>query len=180
MASRKDIQKLTDEIKAEFPDFTTVDKGSSRLMKVLNALLLIASFGTMRKFMTHFVTTLGNTVYLPTNWSEATTASQLATLRHERVHMRQSASLGRLKFSLLYALAPFPVLFSYYRMKFEMEAYEESIRVYVKEYGKEFLTPEVREGFIRHFTSSEYLWMWPWRSRIEAWYDNFVESLDRK
>jgi hypothetical protein len=177
MVTRKDIQKLTDEIKVEFPDFTTVDKGSSRLMKFFDLALRITSFGKMNRFMTHFVTTLGNTVYLPTNWNEGTLTSQLATLRHERVHMRQSARLGRLKFSLLYALAPLPVLFSYYRMKFEMEAYEESIRTYAAEYGKEFLTPEVRENFIRHFTSSEYLWMWPWRSRIEAWYDDFVASL---
>ena len=177
MASKNDIEKLTVEIKEEFPGFYTMPKESSRLMKFIDRFLRIASFGRSTKFMTHFVTTIGTTVYLPSEWKRGTEASQLATLRHERVHMRQSKKYGFLLFSLLYLFLPFPIGFAYYRMKFEMEAYEESIRTYAKEYGKDFLTPEVRENFIRHFTSSEYLWMWPWRSRVEKWYDSIVASL---
>lgn len=179
MASESDLVKLIDDIEAEFPDFLMKKKSASKFMKALDVALKILSLGTMKKFMTHFVTTIGNTIYLPSEWSGWTTANKLAILKHERVHMRQSRDVGRLKFSLLYLFLPFPVVFSHYRKKFEMEAYEESLRTYVKEYGPEILTPEVRENMIRHFTSSEYLWMWPWRKSVEAWYDNFVASLKK-
>ena len=94
--------------------------------------------------------------------------------------MRQRARMGWLWFSLSYLLLPCPILWAYFRMKFEMEAYEETIRGLVEHFGPTVLTADRRDIIISYFTTSAYLWTWPWKSRIEKWYDAFVASLPPK
>lgn len=179
MLSNENYEKLLAEIKEEFSDFEVVKKSESRLMKSIDAFLKIATLGKMKSFMDSFVTTVGNTVYVPDGWSTRSTASKAITMRHERVHMRQSKSIGRFKFSLLYLLAPVPVVWAYYRTKFEKEGYEESLRAYNEYYGKKFFTLALREHVVNHFVSAEYFWMWPWKKSIEQWYDALVSEITK-
>lgn len=177
MLDIKGYQSLLDDIKAEFPDFMIVKKQDSRLMKAIDSFLKVITFGKMNTFMNSFITTVGNTVYVPEEWDSRSPSTKAITMRHERVHMRQSRDVGRIKFSLLYIFFPFPTLVAYYRMKFEQEAYEESLKALFEYYGPKFLTQATKDNIVEHFTSAEYFWMWPWKSGVEKWYDKVVAKI---
>lgn len=170
------MQKLIDDIKREFPKFKLVNKADSRFMKLIDLFLLVITFGKMRNFMRTFTTTIGCTVYVPSGWDVRPPKSKMIILRHERIHMRQRARLGWW-YSLSYLFLPLPAVWSYFRMRYEMEAYEESLRAVMEYYGAPSFTPALRRTYIEHFTGPEYFWTWPWRKRIEDWYDDFLKQL---
>jgi len=171
------LDQLIEETRKEFPDFKTVRKRDSRLMKTINVFLMIISFGLMRSFF-RFYTTLGTTIYVPDSWDTSSEISRAATIRHERVHMRQARKYTRFVFSFLYLFVFFPAGLAYFRMRFEKEAYEESIRAMYEYAGPEAIQDEVyRDKIITHFTSAEYYWMWPFRKSLEAWYDGVVKKV---
>ena len=169
-----DYNSLIQDVSREFPDFEIRQKSESRLMKVIDVCLKVITFGAMRTFMTRFITTIGTTVYVPDGWGEEPPVSKIITLRHELVHMRQSRKHGALLFRMLY-LAVLPTVWTY-RAKFEMEAYEETIRAIVEYRGKEALTAELKSGLVRHFTSAEYFWMNPFKKSVEKWYDGVASA----
>jgi hypothetical protein len=178
MKTEEDFEVLRAATAAEFPDFEVISKSKSTLMKLINFLLLVITFGKMNSFMTRFTTTMGTKVYVPDEWHDRPVESRLIVLRHERVHMRQAKKYGRLLFSLMYMALPFPVVFAYYRRKFEQEAYEESLIAMKEYYGNLVLkNPGIRTSMIEHFTTAEYYWAWPWKKSIESWFDKFVSSL---
>lgn len=177
---KQEVDDLKAEMLLEFPDFRVVPKDSSYLMRFLNVVLLVISFGAQRNFMTSFTTIVGRTMYTPRGWEDSAHTNQLATLRHERVHFRQQRRYTRFLFSVLY-LFVLPLGFAFFRTKFEKEAYEESMLVYALRYGAGALRESAyRERMIRHFTSGEYLWMWVIRSDIEKWYDDTAAAIERK
>jgi hypothetical protein len=163
----------------EFPKFKLVNKRNSWLMHAISGLLFVITLGLMRGFMQSYITTVGFTVYVPDDWSTWPQAQRAVILRHERVHMRQRAKYGMALFSLLYLFLPLPGLCSYFRMKFEMEAYAETIyamcELYVTGVGI-VQTPSFKAGIISQFTGPSYFWMWPFKKRIEVWYDETVRK----
>ena len=180
MLTKEDYKNLLVEVKSEFPQFEIVKKSDSSLMKTIDIILKIVSFGQTKNFMQDFITTIGDKIYVPPIWDAYSLSTKAITVRHERVHMRQAKRIGKFLFSFAYIMLPFPIVFAYFRMKFEKEGYEESLRAYHEYYGTKFFTPALKESVIKHFTTSEYFWMWPWRSQIEKWYDNFVEKITKK
>jgi len=171
------FEALVTEVKEEFPNFYIEKKSDSTVMKFIDGFLKTVTLGNMNLFMTSFITTLGTTVYVPDGWNKWSVASRLEILRHERVHMRQAKKYGRILFSLAYLLFPLPFGCAYFRTKFEKEAYEESLRALYEYHGPDVFSVELKNSFVRHFTTSEYLWMWPWKSSIETWYDSTVEKI---
>lgn len=172
------LDQLKSEIFSEFPHFQVIEKQKSFKMKAINVFLKIITFGQMKTFMVDFVTTVGQKVYVPTKWATWPEKSKLTILRHERVHMRQAQKYGRFLFSFLYLFFPFPTLVAYYRMKFEREAYTESLVAMAEYFGKDYLNDQrVKESMFRHFTSSEYFWMWPWKKSLEKWYSETLAKL---
>jgi len=176
-----DDQKYLDlvaETEVEFPEFAIKLKAQSRLMKACDLGLKLITFWRMSRFMTDFFTTIGYTLYVPqARWDEMDAASKACLLRHERVHMRQLKKYGFL-YNIMYLFLPVPIIWAYYRMKLEREAYAESIRAWYEYYGLSYVQhSKTRRGVINHFTSAEYFWMWPWRRRHERWYDDLVASL---
>ena len=176
MAIVEEYSKLLEETKKEFPDFEIIEKEKSALMKLIDVALKIITFGQMKLFMTGFITVLGNKVYVPGSWEDATVTSKAEIIRHERVHMRQSKKYGRVLFSILYLLVPFPLGIAYFRKKFEQEAYEESFKAIYEYHGEKAFTPRLKESMIAHFTTAQYFWMWPFRKSVEAWYDEAVKK----
>lgn len=170
--------ELLEEIKKEFPDFELIPKSTSFQMKVIDIFLKVITFWRMKDFMTRFITTTGQKTYTPTKWESWPLSSKVSILRHERVHMRQKRKYGGLWFSALYLFLPVPILLAYFRMKFEREAYTETLHAYADLYGVDSLSNKsMKEAVIRHFTSAEYFWMWPWRKGIERWFDDTVDSI---
>lgn len=169
------------EIEKEFPDFDIVSKTTSKLMRSLDTALRIISLNQMNTFMTAFVTTVGETVYVPRGWTERNYLLRAITLRHERVHMRQKRRLGMFLFTFLYLFWIFPIGLALSRRIFEQEAYAESLRASVEYFGPGALGDSVyREHIIRHFLGPGYLWTWPYRRSIEAWYDDLAMTIRRE
>jgi hypothetical protein len=165
--------KVLLETRLEFPQFKIEKKSESRFMRFLAFLLFFN-----KAFMVHFVTTIGNTMWVPAVWELWTPDLQASVLRHERVHLQQQKRYGMLRYSLMYLLWPFPILWAAGRTKLEMEAYEESLRSYAEYYGVAILTSEaLREGIIAHFTTGQYGWMCINKKKVEAWYDGFARSM---
>lgn len=165
--------------KKEFPDFEIKEKSGSRLMKAINIFLKIITFGQMKTFMSSFTTTLDETIYTPEKWPTIPEDSRVRVLRHELVHMRQKKRYTFVGFAFLYLFFPFPIGLAYFRMKFEREAYEVSMRDVAKRHGVESLrNQKYRDAMITHFTGSQYFWMWPFQRSIEKWYDSVVELVE--
>lgn len=161
------------ELRKDFPKFKLVAKADSGFMKFLHVCLLIITFGQMKTFMDKFTTTIGYTVYTPSIWEQRSEKVRMLILRHERVHMEQKRRHG-FWFTISYLLFPLPCVWAYCRMKYEMEAYEVTIQVKWEYFGRRGFTPEAREAMISRFTGPSYFWTWPWRKRIEEWYDELV------
>lgn len=159
------------ELVQEFPELKIVPKSASRLMSFVNTLLLILSFGQQQHFLVAYTTTIGDNIYVPADWDGYDDRSKVAILRHERVHLRQQRRLGLFWFGFLYLFAFFPIGFAYFRMRFEQEAYAESMLAYAEHYGWPALTnTDYRASIIAHFTTAQYLWMWPWKKSVDVWY----------
>ena len=90
MTIKEALDKILTETKLEFPDFEIIEKKDSTLMKVIDVCLKIITLGQMNKFMTGFITTLGQKVYVTDSWKQGSLIGQVSILRHERIHMRQA------------------------------------------------------------------------------------------
>lgn len=170
MATVPDTQAVMGDIRTEFPSFKVVSKADSALMKAIDRFMRIVTFGQATTFMSGFTTTLGKTVYLPTTWDAWSPSAQCAVLRHERVHMRQAKRLSAPLYSFLYALVFLPLGLSWFRSRFEMEAYEESLKA-LAEYGEDVAVPGYKEHVVQYFITAKYGWMWPFKGAVERWYD---------
>lgn len=175
------FNKLMEDTRKEFPDFKVKYKRDSGIMRAIDRLLKIITFGRMQTFMTVFITTYGNDIYVPDDWGARDPLQKCVILRHERVHFRQQLRYGSIKwlsslvFSLLYIMWILPGGLSLGRRNFEQEAYEESLRARAEYYGVEALYDDDYRAFlVNTFISAEYFWMWPFRKSVERWYDDTV------
>ena len=164
----------------EFPDTQLVKKSTSRFMRVLNTLLIWVTFNQQQHFMLSYTTTIGSTIYVPSRWDTMLERDKISILRHERVHLRQQQLYGKFWFAMLYLFAYFPVGLAYYRMKFEQEAYEETMLAHAEFYGvRSILVAEYRRHILSFFTTGAYLWMWPFKGSLESWYFSATERIAR-
>ena len=177
MLNKQALDKILADIKMEFPDFEIIEKKDSTLMKLIDVCLKIITLGQMNKFMTGFITTLGQKVYVTDSWKQGSLIGQAEILRHERIHMRQAKKYGRFLFSFLYLMVPLPIGLAYFRKKFEQEAYEESMRALYEYLGVAAFAHHNRQAIITQFISANYFWMWPFRKNVEAWYDATAKKI---
>ncbi len=145
-------------------------------MRALGTVLLVVTFGTQKAFMQSYVTTIGHTVWVPDLWESWDIVKRAVILRHERVHMRQQKRYGRLLFSFLYVFPFLPLFLAYFRARFEMEAYSESIRADAELRGPQHvLTQAYRDWMVSQFVTGAYGWAWPFRKTVEKWVMDAVE-----
>jgi hypothetical protein len=143
--------------------------------RAIHHLLRVVTLGAQSSYLDSYVTTLWHTVYVTPDWETRALVDRYATLRHELVHVRQFERWG-LFMGLAYLLLPLPFGLSWFRMRFERAAYEETIRVYFALGGRD-AAEKLRAHVIRQFTSGAYGWMWPFPRAVARWYDRFVETL---
>ena len=169
---------LLDEIRLEFPGFRIVRKDQSRLQRLIHAALAVVTLGAQRSYLGGYQTTIGETVYVTLDWDARPPAERWATMRHERMHLRQFRRYGLVGMALLYLLVPLPLGLAWFRARFEWEGYAETIRATAEVHGRARVEdPGFRAGIVRQFTSGAYGWMWPFRRTLERWYDEVVSSL---
>jgi len=169
------------EISAEFPRFRLVPKPTSWLMAMIDRFLRLVTFGQQSRFLAEYHTVIGYTLYLAPTWEQLSEVDRVALLRHERVHLRQRKRYGFFGLAFLYLFPIFPLGLAYGRARLEWEAYSETVRALFEMRGKAVLSDRaLREHIIGRFVGPDYGWMWPFRNRIEKWYDQLVLSLVRE
>ena len=171
-------QALIAEMQAEFPRFRVIHKRDSPLHKAIHYALIAITLGGMREYIDGYQTTMGYRVYVTSNWDRKDPDLRYITMRHERIHMQQFRRYTFLGMSFLYLLVPLPMGLAYFRARFEKEAYEESMRAASEVFGIEHIKePAYRQRIIDQFTGASYGWMWPFRRKLEHWYDSVVDKL---
>jgi hypothetical protein len=173
-------ERCITEIREEFPKFTIVPKDESLLSRLIDVALKVVTLGGQDRFITHYHTVIGYTLYVPASWASLGDAERCILLRHERVHLRQRKRYGFWGMAFIYLVPFFPLGLAYGRARLEWEAYVETLRATAELRGMEAVkSPALREAIVGRFTGPDYGWMWPFRSKVERWYDDAVQSIER-
>ncbi len=166
------------QIQEEFPEFRIVPKAGNGFSRAIDNLLKLVTAGGQRRYLTHYHTAIGYTLYVPTSWGSSSDIDRVILLRHERVHLRQRRRLGMPLMVFLY-LVPFcPLGLAYGRARMEWEAYEETLRATAEFYGTA-AARGLREALVQRFTGPDYGWMWPFRRTVERWFETTMRAIER-
>lgn len=167
------------EIRREFPRFRIVPKDESPLSRLIDVALRIVTAGGQNRFLTHYHTVIGYTLYVPASWNALADTDRCILLRHERVHLRQRRRYGFLGMAFIYLVPLFPLGLAYGRARLEWEAYVETLRATAEHYGIPAVKASaLRESIIGRFTGPDYGWMWPFRNAVERWYEDAVRKIE--
>ncbi len=167
------------ELKREFPKLRVIDKSESAFCKLLHGALIIVTFGQQRFFLSRYVTTIGQRIYLPAGWEKRDPRSRYTVLRHEAVHLRQFRRYTLVGAALIYLLPILPLGLAAGRAMMEWEAYAETFRATAEVYGiKAARAPTLREHVIRQFTSGAYGWMWPFPKQLHRRIDALLDEIE--
>jgi len=168
-------------IRLEHPEIRIESKADSIVMKIIDRFLKIVSLGKVNSFMSHYTTTLGYTIYLPSEFGSFSPTERVAIYLHEAVHVRQAKRYTRLLFSLMYLFLPIPIGFAWARIAFEWEAYSVNIRVMADRYGIDFVKSGKFKNFIiEQFTGPSYIYMCLSRKYIEKLYTKLIYELEQE
>ena len=179
-STRSRTDALVAELRAEFPRLRIVRKDQSRFQRAIHYALVALTFGGMRRYLDGYQTTIGSTIYVTADWDDRSDELRYITLRHEAVHLRQFRKYTLPGMALLYVFLPVPAGLAWFRAHFEKEAYAETIRAAAEVYGPDYPSrTDYRRAIIEQFVGPSYGWMWPFRARLERWYDHVLATLDR-
>lgn len=158
------------ELRKEFPRLRIVNKSDDRLSRLIDRALRLITFGGQSSYMTKYVTTIGSTIYVPSDWSERREDERFATLRHEAVHLRQFRRYTPVGMSLIYLFPILPLGLAWGRARLEWEAYAETVRVVAEIHGRAAVhDPGFRRYIVEQFTGPAYGWMWPFPKTVNRW-----------
>jgi hypothetical protein len=147
-------------------------------MLAIDKIVRVVTLGQNDRFLTHYSTTLGDTVYVGDHWAELSDVEKAIVLRHERVHMRQRRELTTPVFFFVWLVPILPLGLAYGRARLEWAGYEETLRATFELVGPAAAgSPELRKRIVRQFTGPAYGWMWPFESEVQAWYDAALAEL---
>jgi len=171
-------EALVEALRGEIPGFRVVRKDQSAFHRAIHYALIGVTFGQMRSYLDSFQTTIGKTVYVTADWDDWTPDERYVTMRHEAVHLRQFKKYTLPVMAVLYVLLPLPLGLAYFRARFEMEAYAETVRAAAEVHGEAHVrSDEHRKYVIDQFMGPSYGWMWPFRVRMGRWYDRVLATL---
>jgi len=180
---------LEEHIQEKIPGFEVVEKSESLWMKILSKVLFFTP-----DFMTRFTTTFYPKVYIPSRarW-EANNFFSIITAAHEYVHLSDRKRLSYL-FNFLYTspqvlavfalLSPINLWFLLFllcllpipspgRAWAELRGYRMSMAVYYWLSGERYSV----EFMIHQFISSNYYWMFPFRSILKKAFNREYEKI---
>lgn len=169
-------ERLTDEIRAEFPRFAIRRKRGSALQRAIHVALALITLGGMRVYLTRYHTVLFGVLWVPDAWDDMSDDDRYVLLRHERVHLRQRARMGDVVMSFVYLVPILPLFLAYGRARIEWEAYVETIRATAEIYGIE-AAASLRGHIVARFTGPEYGWMWPFPGAVNRWFDEALADV---
>lgn len=171
--------RFVEAIRQEFPNFRIVDKRRDRLSRAIDIALKLVTFGGQREYLTHYHTVIGDTLYVPSAWSQTPDLQRVIVLRHERVHLRQRRRYGLPLMAFLYLVPFFPLGLAYGRARLEWEAYAETLRATAELEGlPRAASAELRQQIVARFTGPDYGFMWPFPRQVNRWYDQILTELE--
>ncbi|MEZ4295039.1 MAG: hypothetical protein R3B70_08670 [Polyangiaceae bacterium] len=171
------LERLMGEMASRQRPVRVVQKTSFWHQRLADKGLRLVTLGGQDRYLTHYVTTLGHTIYVPDDWDDWPAASRYEILRHELVHVRQFERWSFFGMVIVYGIFPFPMGLAYGRAKLEWEAYAETLRAVAETEGiAAARATELRERIVRRFTGPDYGWMWPFPGMVRRW---IAEELDR-
>jgi hypothetical protein len=166
-----------------YPKTKIVLKSQSKLMRLIG--FVLNPFNP--DFMTGFITTIGNTLYVPDAWmTDAQAKSTMTTIAHEFVHV-SDWNANKITYILSY-LFPIPLFLiflglsiftpwfligalislfpwpAYWRMRLELHGYTMSLATYY--WGGGSLNDQEIEYISGYFTGPAYGFMWPFKTNI--------------
>lgn len=167
------------EMKALHPKLVVLRKPDSRLCRLIDRTLKVITFGGMRSFMTSFVTTLGQRIYVPADWDRWPAAERYCVLRHEVVHVGQFRRWTFPGMVVLYLLLPLPVGFAPGRAWLEWQGYRETLRATWQVHGRDAARSDrMVAHIVARFTGPEYAWMWVAGAQVRRWITRELERLE--
>jgi len=192
------FQELVTHAQKQFPDLQIKYKNQSTFMKLIGKILFFN-----KSFMTNFTTTVGSTVYFPSeSFVKVRPISSELILLHELVHVQDSKKYNKLLFGFLYllplSLLPISILLflfswkialfllllsfvplpAYFRMTFEKRAYLVSLYcMYQLSVKKNFTSnlDSASKSYLSGFKDASYYFMWPF-SNLDK---EFAEALEK-
>ena len=194
------FQELITASQQYFPKLQVKYKDQSQLMKIMSKFMIFN-----RGFMTKHTTTIGDTIYFPTEkFIKSHPVSSSVILMHELVHLHDQKRIGRIPFLFSYmfpqslipiclalffvvtwkimlpmtvlCLLPIPAFF---RMYWEKRAYLSSIYTMQLLGNRMKFNPHLKSQenyFLKYFHGSSYYYMWPFRD-IDKQFDEAILSV---
>lgn len=181
---RKTHEELYTEVMqaAEKYGIVIEHKAEKWYWRVIGKLLHLITFGNV-DFMNSFFTTFGNHIGTAVPWDTLSYAERYEVLLHELEHVKQykKAGLGNVWVGFVlvgfaYLFLPLPIGLAWCRAKIEMEGYAQSIRALVRLYGVRVARSQ-KGRIVEQFTSINYLFMWPFRGYMDAWFDSTLRNI---
>lgn len=204
--NREWIQLYIDEVGSKYAkDIKVRPKSESALLKLLAPIVKLFN----EQFMKSFVTTIGNTIWVPDGWQdEGDPKSRLQTIAHEVLHIKQSAEQSHFIHGFLYlfpqSLAAFSLLSllaipfglgwlwcllfllclaplpAPFRYHKELEAYRVRILFFKHVYtSNEELFKWAKDLIVLNMTKSNYYFAWPFPKFVRKDLDDET-ALDKK
>lgn len=179
-ASRRRLEALLTEMAARPRPVRVVQKRAHWHQRAAAHALWLLTFGGQRTYLSHYVTTLGCTIYVPDDFDRWHPDQAWEVLRHELVHVAQFERYGWIGMILLYGFLPLPAGLAYGRARLEMEAYRETLRAVAEIEGLDAARdPALHAQIVRRFTGPDYGWMWPFPRAVQRWIDEALVAVER-
>jgi hypothetical protein len=176
---RERLEELFGELAQRRRPVRIVKKGGVLHQRVVATILRVLTFGGQRTYLTHYVTTLGHTIYVPDDFDGWDAADAWRILRHELVHVAQFERYGWPLMILVYGFFPLPAGLAYGRARLEWEAYAETLRATAEIGGVEAARDPALHGRIAsRFTGPDYGWMWPFPRVVRRWIAEEVARIE--
>ncbi|HSN98423.1 MAG TPA: hypothetical protein VLS89_08995 [Candidatus Nanopelagicales bacterium] len=179
--ARLRLDALLEDLARRPRPIRVVKKGACWHQRCAAGALYCVTFGGQRTYLSHYVTTLGRTIYVPDDFDEWPPTRAWQILRHELVHVAQFERYGWALMIVLYGVLPLPVGLAWFRARFEWEAYVETLRAVAESEGMEAArSPALEEEIVRRFTGPDYAWMWPFPGMVRRWIREALEGIERE
>jgi hypothetical protein len=179
-SAKEALTRLLDDFARRSKPIHVVKKSVYWHQRAAGRALFIVTFGGQRTYLSHYVMTLGHTIYVPDDFDAWSPAQAIEILRHEAVHVRQFERYGWVGMVLLYGILPLPMGLAWFRARFEWEAYEETLWAVAEIEGLDAVrSPDLRAKIVRRFTGPDYGWMWPFPRTIERWIDKTLAEIEK-
>ena len=178
----EEFKRLLALIHEEFPDVAIRPK-TGFFMTCLHWVVVIVTLGQIRDFRTDYTTTIGHTIWVPSDWANWAPVDNYAVLLHEWQHLKQQRGWWLPCWLLAYLLLWLPCWRSLFRWRWERQAFGVQLEFYYYAHG--LCGPNglvaTKLWAIAMLSGSCYLWAWD-STQVQSYFDDIsvqAQQIDR-